>query len=353
MATPSVSKNIYGKPSAQDGDMPAYSSYMRQAAGLYEPQRQAGMASLNAGLADKGLMASTGAIGLQNQANNEWQSLIKQWADERYQNERQFREGRRQYDTTLQSNTQQFLTNAGMRAWELLTSGALQRRALQGDNKGVEYPSDPASFAQLFKQKFVAPTSSTGPTGDPTEQRKVIPADSETRLWDRYTEPYRKDLSMVTEERVAADNAASRALQQQSMDMQREQFEYSKGLTEAENATDPYEAMTADARENFMAGLTTPGANLLPTQLLNNWAAEFGIDWTTELAGPNASKAKALILSMYPNDPERAAAVINRLMGILAAPAQRQNDFSVTSHTNTGSILQGSPHARARSMGRR
>jgi len=292
--------------------MGAYEDYTQKARQIYQPQADQSQQSYAAALADKGLLGSTGAQGALNQNRNEWQARIRDWADQRYQTDRTFNEGVRQYNTTLGENERQFGVNSAMRIWEMIQANELARKGLS--NAYTFQPVvQPKMFADIFKQR-INPAPASGPVGDPTVDRgrgDVLPS---TKIrFDTDT--------AVTEKRVAADADADRALSAKRFEW--EKAVYKDAKDKDAQADDPWMNLASNIKENVVLGRTAPGTNEFPTDLLARWAGDFGIDVKATLNDPvDGPRLESLIRSMYADDAV-ADKVIARLRGGSAAVSSR------------------------------
>lgn len=263
-----------------------YAYTQAQANSMFAPQRAASNQSLKASLADKGLMGSTGAIGAQQQNDQAWQAKINEWADARFQANRNF--GFQQNQANAQN---------AMRMWEMIQANELARKQLS--NQYTFQPTTQAPiFADIFKQRFLAPTSSSGPIGDPVIDKTrgdVLPSTKVNFDTD----------AAVTERRVAADADANRKLQEQGLALQRAQMEFEQkayGDSQAKESAgdDPWSIITKTALGNRQLGSPEEG-QVFPTDLLNSWKSDptIGVD-VLGMAKAGDPKALAVIKILYP-----------------------------------------------------
>ena len=253
-----------------------YNYFYKQAMGNYQPAMDAEVRKAEAGLADQGLLASTAGQGTLADVRNKYLAAARQDAQ----------------GTAL--NREQYAQNAALKVWEMLNARGLAKAQIQGNLKGIKFPNQIPLFGDYSKQRFLPPTSSSGPTGDPKEQN-YFPMYSEN------LGPSLADRNLAAQQ---ADSAASRAIQQASMQLARDRFNWEKSQAQKDSTTDPWGDMQLAAVNNLDAADPTGAtagnqAQYQPQVLLDTFRTQYGVDVMSEAKAGN-EKAIAIVRTMYP-----------------------------------------------------
>lgn len=253
-----------------------YNYFYNRAMQDYQPALNAEIGKTQAGLADQGLIASTAGQGTLADVRNKYLSAARQSAQE----------------TAL--NREQQAQNAALKVWEMLNSRTLAYRQLVPKSK-MKLPGVNGIIRDFSNTRFLPPTAGSGPTGDPMEQLGFGAID----------QPSGKTNFEMTLDAQQADSAASRAIENARLKLQREQFAWQKQMADQENpAADPWTDMQTAALNNLDAADPTGAtagyqAQYQPSQLLDTFKVKYGIDVLSEARKGNEN-AVAIVRTMYP-----------------------------------------------------
>lgn len=259
--------------------------YYQNAYAQIAPIMERGIRDARAGLADQGIIGSTGGQGKLSDIRQQYLAQASQMAEQNRQQDRTFTEAQRQANMS-----------AAMRAFEMLSAQALGKKQLGIVDKNIRWPVDPKMFAWLAKQQYA-------PVGDPPENEMGDPREGEE--WGRVNQTLGSTLADRQLAQEASDRAAARAMEnarfawQKKMDMEALAMAREKA---EENTDDPWNILAGMVADNYAEDMQDfPGfqAKMLPSQLMQLFTTSTGID-VTKAVNEGTPQAMAAVERMYP-----------------------------------------------------
>lgn len=288
-----------------------YDKYYQSAMSRYAPQREADIAQASAGLADKGLLASTGGQGALADVRNKYYAAA---ANEANQNA--------QWQSAFDEQRKQAARQTALQWWDAINSLALSKKNAGYNDKALYWANTPKWYRSYQTTNGLKYGDGKGevmrPMMDEMPMMKMMGMmdDDEMPMRDRIGDgkgkakqpswvnyaAHQEDLGTSLAERQF-NSQQDLARDQLALEERRLNESIRQSRLEGKRAN-PWAEMMSYITETTMADKDDNAANgiqraFLPSEVLNNSEASWGFD-VMEMARKGDEKAIAVIKLLYP-----------------------------------------------------